>query len=89
LRLDWGDSDDVHCEPILDSDIYTIDNRTGNKRKYKKDKADWHHTIIEKISGEKFVYKFSFKDLELIFERRITVETFFDAKIKIINSSNK
>ena len=89
LRLDWAESDDVYCEPILDADIFTLNARTGKKKKYKKDKDEWHHTTIEKIPGEKLFYKFTFKDLELIFERRITVSTFLDGKIKIVNNSSK
>ena len=86
LRLDWGDLDENFQEPTLDADVYAFDEKT--KKKYKSNKKEWHHTEIEKIPGEKFKYRFSFYELELIFERRITTENILNGKIKIINSRN-
>lgn len=88
LRLDWGGLDENFQEPTLDADIYIYDEKTKKKKKYKSKKQMWHHTEIEKRPGEKFKYKFSFHELELIFERRITVENMFNGKIKIINSKS-
>ena len=85
LRLDWGSFDENFQEPILDADVYIYDEKTKKKKKYKSNKQAWHHTEIEKRPGEKFKYKFSFHELELMFERRITVENNFNGKIKIIN----
>ena len=88
LRLDWGGLDDNFQEPTLDADVYIFDEKTGKRKKYKAKKKEWHHTEIEKIPEEKFKYRFSFHELELIFERRITTQNFLNGKIKIINSKS-
>jgi hypothetical protein len=38
LRLDWRDLDDNFEEPILDADVYVVDEKTKKKKKYKVNK---------------------------------------------------
>jgi hypothetical protein len=86
LRLDWTDQDSKYQEPTLDADIYTKNKVTGEKIKYKSGKHMWHHTSISKDKEGNLIYHFSFKSLELILRRRITVEDRLDGKVRIIDS---
>lgn len=89
LRLDEKDRDGVHQEPTLDADIYTEYAVSGKKIKYKSGKDMWHHTSIEKDEEGNLIYYFSFKSLELVLRRRITIEEGLACKVKIISGSVK
>jgi hypothetical protein len=87
LRLDWADLDGQYQEPILDADIYILNEGTGKKRKYKSKKDLWHHTSIEKENDGDYMYHFIFKNLELLLKRRIKIQSVFDGKIRIVGGS--
>ena len=84
LRLDWKDQDNRYQEPTLDADIYTKNALSGEKRKYKSQNDMWHHTKIEKDEEGNFIYHFSFKRLDLVLRRRITVDDGFAGMLRII-----
>jgi hypothetical protein len=87
LRLDWADLDGQYQEPILDADIYILNEAKGKKRKYKSKKDLWHHTSIEKENDGDYMYHFIFKNLELLLKRRIKIQSVFDGKIRIVGGS--